>query len=183
MKRDNNVNVINLFSGPSGGKSTTAAGLFYKMKTNQHSVELVTEYAKDLVYSKQIDLLLDQQEYILAEQNWRLHRLRDQVDWAITDSPLMLSHVYVNDSWPCVTEFKQLVTAMFNTYSNYNFFLQRPVYFEDYGRCHDYQQSLEIDHRILDVLRENNIDFTIIPIDGSEPVELIYSHILKEVIE
>lgn len=176
--RDNNVSVINLFGGPSSGKSTTSAGLFYHMKLKQHSVELVTEYAKDLVYSKQIELLLDQQEYIFTEQNWRLHRLRDQVEWAITDSPLMLSHVYVNDTWSCAQPFKDLVTATFNTYTNYNFFLQRPVAFEDYGRRHDYEQSLEIDNQIHTVLKDQQIPYQLISVGGdNNPLEQIYTYV------
>ncbi len=39
-----------MFGGPGTGKSTSAAGLFFKMKLAQMEVELVTEYAKDLVW-------------------------------------------------------------------------------------------------------------------------------------
>ena len=42
--------VINLLGAPGAGKSTAAAGLFYRMKKEFLSVELVTEYAKDLIY-------------------------------------------------------------------------------------------------------------------------------------
>lgn len=178
MERENNVRVINLFGGPSSGKSTTAAGLFYMMKLHNHSVELVTEYAKDLVYSKQIELLLDQQEYIFVEQNWRLHRLRDQVDWAICDSPLMLSHVYVSDDWPAASAFKQLVTATFNTYTNYNFFIHRPQHFEDYGRRHDEQQSHEIDMHIRQVLDSHNIPYTEMHADETV-VDQIYQSVFE----
>lgn len=39
-----------MFGSPGSGKSTTAAGLFYKLKTSDYNVELVTEVAKDLVW-------------------------------------------------------------------------------------------------------------------------------------
>ena len=53
------MKVINLFAGPGTGKSTTAAGLFYKMKSKGYMVELVTEFAKDLVYQESFFRLKD----------------------------------------------------------------------------------------------------------------------------
>ena len=51
---------INLFGGPGVGKSTLAAGLFWFFKTNRltlkHSyvIELVREFAKDLVWAQDL---------------------------------------------------------------------------------------------------------------------------------
>jgi hypothetical protein len=45
------MKVINLWAGPGAGKSTTAAGLFL-MKLTGRRVELVTEYAKEVVYDQ-----------------------------------------------------------------------------------------------------------------------------------
>jgi hypothetical protein len=39
-------------------------------------------------------LPISDQGFILGNQNYALHRLRNQVDVAITDSPLLLSSVY-----------------------------------------------------------------------------------------
>ena len=44
--------IINIFGGPGVGKSTVAADLFVIMKKEGYSVELVTEYAKELTYEK-----------------------------------------------------------------------------------------------------------------------------------
>ena len=82
------MKVINLFGGPGVGKSTAAAGLFYEMKKRQLSVELVTEYAKDMVWENRQNIL-DDQIYIFAKQQRRIARLRDHhIDWVITDSPI-----------------------------------------------------------------------------------------------
>ena len=43
MVRGKNVTVINFYGGPGSGKSTAAAGLFYKMKLGGYSVELTDE--------------------------------------------------------------------------------------------------------------------------------------------
>ena len=66
--------VINLWGAPGSGKSTTAAGLFFLMKINKYKVELVTEYAKDLVWNGH-EAMFGNQISIFAEQNWRIHRL------------------------------------------------------------------------------------------------------------
>ena len=86
------MKMTNLFGGPCSGKSATMAGLFYQMKLKHLSVEMVTEYAKDLVYSEQFNLLQgpNHQISIFAEQNRRQLILQNKVDWAITDSPLLL---------------------------------------------------------------------------------------------
>lgn len=44
------IKVINIFGAPGCGKSTTAAGLFWRMKCDDMSVELVSEYAKACVF-------------------------------------------------------------------------------------------------------------------------------------
>lgn len=149
---------INLFGGPGSGKSTIAAGLFYEMKMLGLNVELVTEFARDLVYSNNLDVLFDQQEYVFAEQNNRMHRLRDKVDWVITDSPLLLSAVYPEINrlqknakpWSALEEFKKFVYAQVNTYNNLNVFLKRPENgFSSAGRLQDLEQAKEIDQLIL----------------------------------
>lgn len=156
------MKVINMFGGPSSGKSTIAAGLFYFMKLRGYNVELVTEYAKDLVYSDRLALLDDQQEYIFTKQNYRMHRLRDKVDWIVTDSPLLLSCVYVNDDWPSAKTFRQLVIETFGRYDNINIFLNRPSIFQREGRVHNLEQSMKIDDKIKFWLSKINAHYTTI---------------------
>jgi hypothetical protein len=61
------MKVINLWAGPGAGKSTTAAGLFFLMKLTGRRVELVTEYAKEVVYD-QDPTRIKNQLLILAKQ-------------------------------------------------------------------------------------------------------------------
>ena len=159
------MKVINLYGGPGAGKSSTAAGVFHQMKMNHMSVELVTEYAKDLVYGDRIENMMDQQEYIFAKQNQRLHRLRDKVDFVITDSPTLLSNIYVDDSWCCAAPFKTLVSCTYNTYDNVNVYLERPNEFQEYGRVHNKEESETIDSSVIDLLHTHNIDFITLPVD------------------
>ena len=111
--------VINLFGGPGAGKSTTAAGLFYEMKVRDIKCELVTEYAKDMTYEKRTNILSDQL-YILAKQNRKLIRLVGEVDYIITDSPLLIGLMYVPVNY--YAQFSSLVHEIFGSYNNTNFF-------------------------------------------------------------
>lgn len=149
--------VINLYGGPSSGKSTTAAGLFHKMKIEGHSVELVTEYAKDLVYSNQLESMCSIPEYIFSKQHLRLHRLKDHVDYAICDSPLLLSGIYaeynLGPEWPSLNPFREFVRSVYTEYTNVSYFIVRPETFEVGGRMHDESQSNELDSIISEELR------------------------------
>jgi hypothetical protein len=117
------MKVINLWAGPGAGKSTTAAGLFFLMKLTGRRVELVTEYAKEVVYD-QDPTRIKNQLLILAKQDERLRRLQGQVDYVITDSPLPATWVYAKppfqDPW-----FHKTVNAVFRTYDNFNILVSR----------------------------------------------------------
>lgn len=167
--------VINMFGGPGSGKSCSAAGLYHKMKLSGLNVELVMEYPKDLVYDGTLEIMLDRQEYIFAEQNQRIHRLRKDVDYVITDSPILLSVVYSKLShesgavspWSAQTKFIEFVESVYHTYNNLNIFIGRPKLFQQEGRLHDENESKSLDRRIVDELNGRSIPFTFIPANES----------------
>ena len=133
------MKVVNLFGGPGVGKSTLACDLFSFMKKRGDNVELVTEYAKDMVYEGR-DNILNDQLYILAKQNRRLARLAESgVEWAVTDGPLPLGLVYgAAESFPLV----QMIMECYSKYDNFNFFLERSK-FVDYQPEGRVQQTVE----------------------------------------
>ena len=78
--------VINLFGGSGIGKSTLAAKLFSTLKEKGLECELVTEFAKDLVWEERKQAL-SCQPYVFGEQLRRQCIVGDKVDYIITHSP------------------------------------------------------------------------------------------------
>jgi len=151
---------INLYGGPGSGKSTTSAQLFYKMKKAGHSVELVTEYAKDLVYSEEFFKLKDQL-MVFAKQHHKLWKLRGKVDYAIVDSPLPLSLIYA----PCdmiysYDDLSELIMSTHAQYNNKNFFLERNIEaygYQGYGRTQTMEEACSLDSKILEMLNKYSV--------------------------
>lgn len=149
------MQVINIIGAPGTGKSTIAAMLFAKMKIAGYKCELVTEYAKDMVYENRSNILGDQ-VYILAKQNRRLTRLIDQgLDFAITDSPILLGCIY-NRSF---VNLEPLIKELFDHMDNEVFKIQRVARYQTYGRYHSEVESDIISDQIDDLLRDFGISY------------------------
>ena len=160
---------INLFAGPGCGKSTTAAGLFYTMKTHDYNVEFIQEYAKDLTYAGELTRLSDQL-HILGEQYHRMYRLDNKVDFLIHDSPFLLVLAYLDNNEHISKElFSKFVINIFNSYNNINIFLERNTNYEfqQDGRNQDEYQSTQKDKEIKQVLDDNNINYITVPVDNN----------------
>lgn len=87
--------------------------------------------------------------------------LSGQAQYAIVDSPLILSNIYGRIYNSITDTFENFVLELFNSYNNYNFFIERRrECFESNGR---YQNNVEeaelIDKQIYKYLINNNIKF------------------------
>jgi hypothetical protein len=164
---------VNFLSGPGAGKSTSAAGLFYKMKRAGLSVELVTEYAKDKVYEGHLGCLEDQ-IYIFGKQQRRLNRLIGHVEWAITDSPLLLSVLYNKTESKLFTD---LVKEVFHKYDNRNFYIVRDKEYQQIGRTQTEVEARELDEKMKSLLFHNSIDYKTI-VGNHECVDKIYNSLM-----
>lgn len=150
--------VINLFAGPGTGKSTAAAAIFSELKQRGVNAELVTEVAKDAAWEKRSKKFFMAQQYIYGKQSWRMERVRDEVDVIVTDCPLMLGTVYMPDDFP-IPSLRTTIREDFDRYDNLNIFLARSKAFNPKGRNQDYQEAVELDHKIKKMLLDNNIPF------------------------
>lgn len=146
------------------GKSIIAAEIFVRMKMLKYKVELCTEYAKDLVYECRNQTIKDQ-IYIFGKMQHKLNILSKTVDYAIVDSPLILSVVYkqrISELDNISNEtFKSLVLQVRQLYKNIDICLIREKnceYFEQYGRIQNLNESINIDKQIENCLSNSGIN-------------------------
>lgn len=157
--------VVNFYGGPSAGKSTMAAQLFGYMKAERLNVEYVPEFAKTLTWQK--SGCLDDQIYVFAQQHHAIYTLKDQVDYIITDSPLILGLHYINmaqEKFAMIETFSQafknLVLSTYNQYDNYNYYVERgDRQFIQAGRNQNEMQARAIDDSVFRILVHNGIMF------------------------
>ena len=163
--------VINLFGGPGCGKSTIAAELFATLKKQGYEVELVTEYAKDKVWEESYKTL-ENQIYVFAKQLHRMWRLKDKVQFIITDSPLPLSIIYDRDK---NEDLKNLIITTFNSFNNINIVINRSTVYNQNGRYQNEEQANEIDNQIRELLISYFIPFQ------SEDINNVVETILNKI--
>lgn len=149
---------INLLGEPGAGKSTLAAGLYYYMKKKFFSVELVTEYAKDLTYEGVTSSNMDQID-VFNEQKNRIKRLEGKVDYIITDSPLSLSAFYASQN-PKSKLLTPVILDVAREFSNLNFFVNRNHPYDVNGRSQTEEEALLMKGSLRDFLDKNGISFT-----------------------
>ena len=167
--------VINLFRAPGSGESTGAAFIFSQLKMRGINCELITEYAKDKTWEKNMEAL-SCQEYIFGKQSFRMKRCRDKVDVIITDNPLPLS-IFYNTNPVLGEHYKNLVLDVFNTYENMNYALVRDKPYNPIGRNQTEAESDEIGDKIQFFLEDHNIPYAL----GLGSVEF-YNFIITDVL-
>lgn len=169
------MKVINLWGPPGSGKSTVAAGLFYRMKMQDYNVELISEFAKDVTWEGHHNIFLDQL-YIFAQQNRKLERLRGKVDYAINDSPLLMQLAYCPEGY--YDKFAALVKEVWDSYDNANILLQRTHAYRQAGRWHTEAQSNEVEAEIRDILRFYDQPHHFI--NDGDPVDVIIESVIND---
>lgn len=147
--------VVNMFGAPGTGKSTTAAYVFALLKSWGVNAELVTEFAKDKVWEESVEVFKNQ-AYIFGKQYFRLSRVKDKVDVAITDSPIILSPFY-NTQTELGEAFDQTCFNAFNSFDNVNIFLRRVKPYNPAGRFQTEEESNQVAIDLEKFLLDNNI--------------------------
>ena len=158
---DNMTKIINLIGSPGTGKSTVASELFAKMKWMGYDVELVSEYAKELVWEERNETMKNEL-YLFAKQHHRLFRLNGKVKYIITDRPLILSLFY-NQKYGDKSEiFNQIVLHEVNKFDNINIFLNRTKPYISKGRNQTEEESNEFAIEMKELINNSStIDLSI----------------------
>lgn len=147
------------------------------MKCANTSVELVTEYAKDLTWENRFNVLKDQL-YIFGKQQRRVDRLRmHNIEFVITDGPSLLGLIYYNA--PHEDKFTDLAIAMYNENNNVNYFIERSFEYDPVGRTQTEEESVEVDIRVEQMLINNNIPYT--TVKAHSAIDDILSDIQEEI--
>ena len=147
------------------------------MKKRGYSVDLVPEYAKELIWEGR-EATFEDEVYIFAKQNHRVFRLNGKVDFIVTDAPLLQKLYYM----PKEFDFSNFVLDVVNQYDNLTFFLERKKFdYETNGRHQTAEESNEVSNVMLKKLIDHEIPFITIP-ENEDNVEYILN-IIKEIDE
>lgn len=164
--------VINLFGGPGIGKSSVAAILYGELKTRGFSVELCREYAKYWAYRKHNIGEYDQL-YMLGKQSHYESFLYGNVDYIVTDSPVLLAGFYATWNWGLSASYIDDAAKSFvnhsvdNGITHWNFLLNRNVPYDPVGRYESEAEAEKIDLGMEEYLRCADPDFYEVPIDSA----------------
>lgn len=154
--------IINLFGGPGIGKTTLSALIFAKLKTHQNKyiVEYIQEYAKQLVWTKNFEVL-NNQYHVTQHQYNLLKQIDTKVDFVVTDGPLCQGLYYNRfnkDNMSNVDKTENFILEKHAEFNNINLFLQRGDFeYESQGRLQTAKESKEIDTILSHLLEQNNI--------------------------
>jgi len=150
--------IINLWAGPSCRKSTQAAKLFAEMKAlekeRNFTVEIVTEFAKELAWMK-VPITEKMQNYIFFEQLKREMILVNAVDFIITDSPTGIGSFYAkhyNQNYLSILKWEQ-----HKRNENYclDFWCPRLTPYNPNGRNETEEQALLVDQSMKTFVSDN----------------------------
>jgi nicotinamide riboside kinase len=152
------MKVINLFGAPGAGKSTIAMELTSMFKKHRIDAEVSLEFVKEYIHMGNNNLLA-YQNYIFAQQERQLRILLDskEVEFAVTDAPLLLSPFYAPDNYPVY--FKELVFEIFNSYDNINYLVKRRHPYSFNSRIHSEEKSNLIAKKLPAFLINHNITY------------------------
>lgn len=172
--------IICIYGGPGSGKSTTCAGLFYKLKLARFNCEMNREYVKDWVWEDR-RIKLGDQPYIFAKsaRKERIY-MESDIDFIITDSPLLLTHFYgmkydrleqeSNTSLIMLKHHHKICQEY--GYKIDHYLLERVKPYQAKGRFQEAAEAATFDKEMEEMLTSLNIKFDKVPGDETA-VDLI----------
>lgn len=150
---------VNLWAGPGTGKSTMAAGIFAALKWNKIDCELISEYAKQIVWEESYTKL-NNQIYLFGKQYSKHYNLEGKVKVVITDSPIPMGCVYDAGK---TRYLKELTLSEFEKFENMNYFLIRTKDYNPNGRMQTLEEAIEKDSEIRSFMEQHDIPYTDMP--------------------
>ena len=187
------IKVVELWGGPGSGKSTTAAGLFARLKVEEppaggpkRSVELVTEHAKEITWwlahlaegrpsAVAVRRALSTRQAVLFGEQWtRLARLEGQVDVAISDSPLWLCTHYSDPDLYPREHWRAIIAAHYaHRLDVAHVWVRRVKSYETRGRNESEEQARAVDAALRPIWQEAPGLHLEVPGDASAPEAIL----------
>jgi len=161
LKENNVKKLINLYGGPGIGKSVFAARLYTELSMRELCVELVGEYAKELIWQKDYDKL-KYQPFVTKGQIKKLAPV-GQCNIVITDSPLMLGLIYAKNEQHAKKSFKLIKDWHCNMegVDEINILLKRDRSgYQENGRMESLEEASKKDEEIEKLLINHSIPYT-----------------------
>lgn len=154
--------VINIISAPSFGKSVCAGLLFSELKIKHFSVEYVQEYVKHLIWKGDLETIKNQY-YVSSKQYELLKNVNGKVDFIVTDGSL-LHGLYYNKTYTdnvCdISKTNDKILEYISNFDNIFILLEKGDYpFEQCGRIHTFEESLNINKDLKNLLNELNFKY------------------------
>lgn len=150
--------VLNFWSGPGAGKSTTKAGTFFLLKALGEKAAQIEEYATERSVEEDWETLANQRK-VTKKQEKRQARFVGKVNWLVTDSPLVLGCIYGRGEY-ATPEFYKEVWSLFDRYENINVWIDRVKPYQRYARHHDEDEARLLDIKLRS-LCNHIVDFTV----------------------
>lgn len=177
--------VVNFVAGCGAGKSVMSALTFVELKMMHLNVELVQEYAKQLVWQNKMDEL-DNQFNVTKTQYKMIKALQDKVDYIVCDSPLIVGlfyNFYNKTNVSNVEKTRDMILNKMQEFHNVYIFLERnPEYpFSKEGRLQDEIEAKEIDKQMKELLHQYNLEYLSI-ISSKDSIKQIVDYILAQTI-
>ena len=160
--------VINIIGGPGSDKSLYTAAIVLSLHQRHLTVETVPDYAKALVWQKDLEALRNQ--YLIAhQQNTMLSILDGQVQFLVTECSLP-QLLYYNETYPdniCdVAKTRKQILEWYHQHNNINILVERgDKKYVHTGRFQDEDQAREVDRGLRTTLLTEGIHFTALPAD------------------
>lgn len=166
--------VLNLYGQPSAGKSTTAMRLAADLKAAGYNAEYVQENVKSAVWEKRSPKYFNAQDLIFAKQHWDVDIVAQEVDLVITDSPIIMSSVYIPSDFK-LPALRQLIREAHDSYDSLNILMlpgAKP--YNPKGRNQTKEEAFKKGQEIRDLLDNEEISYIELVFDYERNAKFLF---------
>ena len=154
--------IINFVGAPSSGKTTLCSLLFGCLKLSGMSVEYVPEYAKQLVWTEQFELL-NNQHYVSKKQYDLFKSMLGKVDIVVTDGSLahgLYYNRYNQDNTSNVEKTEMQILKWMREFDNMFFFVERQGFdYEQVGRVQTEKEAEHVNSTLQTILKKHQFEY------------------------